>query len=97
MFSQSLAFMLRSIGIATLTIVALWLLQPEWLVARASLLESAQPVATLQATRPTIVAPASYADAVEPAAAAVVNILYRKSNHTTTQPPTRRSFPAPLL
>ncbi|MEE9493496.1 MAG: trypsin-like peptidase domain-containing protein [Gammaproteobacteria bacterium] len=78
MFSQSLAFMLRSIGIATLTIVALWLLQPEWLVARASLLESAQPVATLQATRPTIVAPASYADAVEPAAAAVVNIYTAK-------------------
>ena len=78
MFSQSLAFILRSTGIATLTVIALWLLQPEWLVARASLPGSAQSVATAKASRPTIVAPASYADAVEPAAAAVVNIYTAK-------------------
>ncbi|MEE9342412.1 MAG: trypsin-like peptidase domain-containing protein [Gammaproteobacteria bacterium] len=74
------AFILQSIGIGALAVTALWLVKPEWVIARASVAETPllqSPVDTKMLSV-SAHAPASYADAVEPAARAVVNIYTAK-------------------
>lgn len=84
---NTVTFFFKAASVGVLAAALLWLVKPGWLTAHSGVVEVRQ--VQTQAPQPAVSrapAPASYADAVEPAARAVVNI-------NTAKVITRRSHP----
>jgi serine protease DegS len=93
---DSLSYFSKAAVIGLFVAMLLWFIQPDWLTADSRQLDIKQAPIHDPADQSTRAAPASYADAVEPAARAVVNIFTAKvitrQRHPLLDDPVFRHF-----
>ncbi len=95
---DALSFFFKAAVIGLFAAVMIWFIQPEWLIAHSRVVEIKQAPGYETRDRNSLQAPAptSYADAVEPAARAVVNIYTAKTitrkRHPLLDDPVFRHF-----
>ena len=75
---DTLIFFSRAVALGLVMALVVWLFKPDWLTAYSRVIEVRQAPAHTQTAAALPLAPASYADAVEPAARAVVNVYTAK-------------------
>lgn len=95
---DTLSFFFKAAVVGLFSVILIWFIQPEWLTAHSDAVEykQAPPHSTSERSHSRAPAPASYADAVEPAARAVVNIytakIITRKRHPLLDDPVFRHF-----